>query len=247
MNCTQCGKNVADDARFCSHCGKVLTPGNGSNTVSISMEKTIEELKVKLRTLERRFEEEQKRAASPPPVRRITGFMIMLFAALMALFSFCFLPYFTCSIETTNGLGGYVVQGSDISISGSQLNVVPQLTGVSPEYLKAFPDFSTFWLQPLIAALLAFVAFYQIIKLLNTLQPEDHIEQRKMATFLLLVLAALTAFVAYQPLSKNIGESKEHFSDYAGIGYWLFIIMLMVVAAGGIVQIISERRSKKTF
>jgi hypothetical protein len=261
MFCLYCGTDIPEDAVFCNKCGRrqnaaADTPTTANVSVSGTMlseslaggsqaSSSIEPVMQKAPTNPTPLVQSTPSTSSRntavrassgnvvPPASKISrslsrenlGFLIAGGGGILALLAFFFMPYIVFGI--------FSFTGEQIASSGSQLG--GQLSGAW-----------LLWLEPVIAATVLATAGWQIYKAANN--PNEEATGRAAAGLIVLAVLTITVLLGryvYDTIpvaasNSSFSSSYPGLASYYSSGPWIYIVSMIAVGVGGVVQVKSS-------
>jgi hypothetical protein len=258
MFCMYCGNRLPDNALFCNKCGSrqntATIPANPSMTNTFT--EGGEESSVTMPFVQRPtqqsnytpttlgtppqlnsspmeqsiFTRPEQSAVIPQGFRfdRNAGFIIAGIAGIVGVLSFFFMQYLTYGFIAFTGqqLASYGYQAGSQNINS--------YNGSNPQFNGWF----LFWLMPVIAGIIILIAGVQLLRSKETGKKASGGWLIALAVF--VILGLLGAYVYLTAQIQNSTSSPVALTSVIGSGIWIYIIAMIAVIVGGIIQIRSS-------
>jgi hypothetical protein len=176
------------------------------------------------------FHRPVRSASSQPTFKQTTGFIIAGIGGLLDLFSFFSLPAISLGIFGS-------LTGQQLATLGSRY---------SGPYSDQLNVFQFLWIDPVIAVAIVVIAGIQVLNCLSV-KGKTPSDKTAFAVILLSILSPIILFIAasLQPnepqyvggFTSNSTTTVPTLSVSFGLGLWVYIVAIIVILIGGIVQV----------
>lgn len=240
MFCLYCGAKIPEDALFCNHCGKaqsdvkdtrakegavqstqlpaenISTAPDTSQASEVSVEHETPFVVTHTLFWPDTSHNNVPSISSVSTLPPYLGYYITGGAGILALLAFFFMPYIAVGIFTATG--------QQLASDGNQ-----------------FSQFQILWLEPLVAALVIGITVYEVFR--NKQNDVNALVAQRGAIGLisLAVLTLVALIIKYtidaQPPAGQTAYNVSTIASFYSSGFWMYIVAMIGVIIGGIVQI----------
>lgn len=269
MFCLYCGKTLPDNAGFCNYCGKrqVAEPGatstsnlnqpaSPSTKLPIHGGQSMSENLPGTMPWERPYSAPLNPTPTPPPPpfrnspasarsssgetffsKHNLGTIIASVGGIVALLAFFFMPFVTIPLGI---FGTYSFTGQQLASYGNQ--------SATSIYSSQFQALQLLWSEPLAALIILGIAAYMIFKSTQNILTAQATKTAAISLITIATIMVVALFIRYgidaQPSSQyGSSYSGPTLASYYSSGFWVYILSMLAVIAGGAIQLGQNRNS----